>query len=188
MCSCSGTMCLDGTNYTYQSCDEEHIPWVSRICLEVLTKKIEEIRPVREKHMGQMRDLLRWKTPGWNCFMRDEWDIVPLHDLSRPGIYFERVPKFIQSNNGLTSWQVFHDHETLGVSLPHELEDPDNLLDLLQSKCLREFTITEWLDTYYNHRDEYPIWPEEYLKHPGMTKEQFNTLFGRDPEPDLIIE
>jgi hypothetical protein len=101
----------------------------------------------------------------------------------RYGIFMR--PKFKQSHNGLMAYQCFWDWDTKGVSLPQELEDPELLEDLVQGKRCREFTIDQWVETY-EKRDEYPIWPEEYLDHPGMDTDLFKKLFGREPNPDGV--
>lgn len=94
-------------------------------------------------------------------------------------------PTFQQSNNGLTSHQCFWDWDTKGVSLPTHLEDPELLEDLVQSKRNREFQIDQWVETF-KKKDEYPIWLEEYLSHPGMDVKLFRKLFGREPNNEVL--
>lgn len=116
---------------------------------------------VRPSHIEKMRELLVWK---FDSFMR---------------------PSFRKESNGLTSYQCFWDWDTKGVSLPDGLEDPEVLEDLIQSKRNREFTIDQWVETYEKFR-EYPILPEEYFEHPGMTLELFIKLFDREPNREIL--
>jgi hypothetical protein len=142
-------------------CDYSHIDFCYRVSLETLSRKISEISTPYQKDIQKMNELLKWK---FGIFMR---------------------PHFKKESNGLFSYQCFWDWDTKGVSLPESLEDPEILEDLVQSKKNREFTIDQWVETY-KLKDEYPIFPEEYLDHPGMDEKLFQTLFGRTPNENLL--
>lgn len=151
-----------------QSCSYDHVIWTVLVGFDTCRTKLSQLTVPRRNDVSKMDELLVWKDPG--VFMR---------------------PTFRQADNGLTATQCFWDWDTKGVSLPEELIDPERLSDLVQAKKNREFTIDEWKDTYWGvfeqnsviktKRREYPIPPEEYFSHPGMTIELFRKLFKRDP-------
>ena len=143
------------------SCSFDHVIWCVQVGLDVLNRKISEITVPWRDSIAKMNELLVWK---YGVFMR---------------------PAFRQASNGLTAEQCFWDWDTKGVSLPGALEDPERLADLVQAKKNREFTIDQWVETY-RLRNEYPIWPEEYMSHPGMDRALFKKLFGREPNPELL--
>lgn len=145
-----------------RSCDEDHVVWCERVAFDALMRKVSEITVPRRNDIEKINDLLKWKDPG--VFMR---------------------PSFEYQQNGLTAHQCFWDWDTKGVSLPKGLEEPELLADLVQAKKNREFTIDQWVETY-EKRDVYPIWPEEYLSHPGMDGKLFKKLFDREPNPDIV--
>jgi hypothetical protein len=142
-------------------CSPEHEYYCEQVCREALLKRILEMSKPYKADIEKMDDLLKWK---FGIFMR---------------------PVFHKEENGLTAYQCFWDWDTKGVSLPESLEDPELLMDLVQAKRNREFTIDQWVETF-SFRDEYPIWPEEYLSHPGMDLVLFRKLFGRDPNPEIV--
>ena len=156
------TQVSKGRKFYYQPCDIEHTIWCIRVGKEILCKRISELTKVTDHEIEKMKELLVWKYDG--IFMR---------------------PTFKQEHNGLFSYQCFWDWDVKGVSLPEGLEDPEILSDLVQSKKNREFTIKQWTETYQK-RDIYPIWPEEYFEHPGMTFELFEKLFGRKPNEIIL--
>jgi hypothetical protein len=151
-------------------CDHTHVDYCYRVALEVLSRKVRELSEPWKKDIEAMKDLLKWQDSG--VFMRQSFDYA---------------------DNGLTAYQVFWDYESKGVSLPEECEEPVLLSDLIQAKRNKEFTITEWLDAYWGiygdkyKRDEYPIWPEEYLSHPAMDDKLFEKLFLRKPNRDILM-
>jgi hypothetical protein len=154
-------------------CSFDDVIWCVQVGLDTLGRRISELSTPWRDSIAKMNELLTWKDPG--VFMR---------------------PAFKHASNGLTAEQCFWDWDTKGVSLPEALEDPERLADLVQAKKNREFTIDEWMDTYwgayeqngkvYRKRDEYPIWPEEYMSHPGMDARLFKKLFGREPDQELV--
>ena len=154
-------------NDTY--CPKESREGKEQECLRVLNLRINQSTLVKPKNIESMKKLLVWKDKF--SFMR---------------------PRVRQVNNRLSSYQAFWDWDTKGFKLPiwdnedRELgvEDPEILEDLVQSKRCREFTIDQWVETY-KLRDEYPIWPEEYLSHPGMDLTLFKKLFHREPVKEL---
>lgn len=139
-------------------CDNTHVEYCRIIGTEVLNRKLSEMTKVHKRDIEKINTLLVWKDEF--VFMR---------------------PKFYYAPNGLTAHQCFWDWDTKGVLLPTHLEDPEMLEDLVQSKRNREFTIDSWVETYAK-REEFPIFPEEYLTHPGMDLKLFRRLFHRDPE------
>jgi hypothetical protein len=153
-----------------EHCDDDHKIWCTQVATEnLLKKKLQVTKPKQ----AALDNILRWKDEG--VFMRTT---------------------FLYAANGLYGDQCYWDWDSLGVSLPKRLEDPERLSDLLQAKRNREFTIDQWMEHYWGtferdgktlrFRDEYPIFPEEYLCHPGMDETLFETLFKRKPEPALI--
>lgn len=142
-------------------CDYEHIVWCVRVGFDVLTRKLSEISVPWREDIEKMNELLKWK---FDIFMR---------------------PSFEYAQNGLKAHQCFWDWDTKGVSLPKALEEPELLADLVQAKRNREFTIDQWVETHQKS-DQYMIWPEEYLDHPGMDLKLFKKLFGREPNHDIV--
>lgn len=144
-----------------EPCEPLHEEYCRRVCEDVLPRRISEMSTPHRNDVEKMNELLKWK---FGIFMR---------------------PVFRKEENGLTAYQCFWDWDTKGVTLPEGLEDPELLADLVQAKRNREFTIDQWVETF-SLRDEYPIWPEEYLVHPGMNLRLFRKLFGRDPNPEIV--
>lgn len=142
-------------------CSYDHVIWCVQVGLDVLGRKISQLTTPWRNDIAKMDDLLVWKMGN---FMR---------------------PTYRQASNGLKANQCFWDWDTKGVMLPEGLEDPDRLADLVQSKKNREFTIDQWVETH-KRRDEYMIWPEEYLSHPGMDEKLFRTLFGRELNREIV--
>ena len=143
------------------SCSFDHVIWTIRTGYDCLSRKIGEMSTPYRRDVKKFDELLVW----------------------RDGNFFR--PKFKQAKNGLYADQVWWDNDTKGVSFPTELEDPERLEDLVQAKANREFAITNWLETY-ERKEEFPIWPEEYLSSPGMNVELFRKLFHRDPNPEIV--
>lgn len=143
-------------------CDHTHVYYCMRVGYDTLTRKLREMSHPFKDDIKKMRELLKWR--GDDVFFR---------------------PTFQLEHNGLKAYQCFWDWDTKGVTLPTGCEEPELLADLVQGKRCREFQIDEWLDTWAK-RDIYPIWPEEYLSHPGMDEKLFKKLFGRAPTPEIV--
>jgi hypothetical protein len=176
-CPCSASIEVDTEEqHLYcKPCEYHHVFYCMYVAYDVLKRKIAEMSEPWRKDIQTMEEMIRCWKPG-NVFMRNK--------------EFEYDP------NGLTAYQAYWDWESKGITLPNAVKDPSKLADLVQAKKNREFTIDQWMDIYWGtfeqsgvtryKRDEYMIWPEEYLSHLGVDVKLFKKLFGREPNQDII--
>jgi tRNA nucleotidyltransferase/poly(A) polymerase len=175
LCGCRAEIEVDTEKHRMRinPCDYSHVIWSCIVAQEALLKRISQIKKIWRDEETEIDKFLVWK---------------PNYPFMRPIIKYAK--------NGLFPHQAYRDWDGRGVgvqdpndpagTLPcYECEEPEKLMDLVQSKKCREFQIDQWAETY-KQRDIYPIWPEEYFGCLGMSEELFEKLFHRKPGPTLL--
>jgi hypothetical protein len=170
-CRCHGHIEVDSELHRFHihPCDYSHVNWCYQVVQQALCKRISQIKKVWRSEIEEIEKMLVWK-----------FDFP-----------FMRPAEITFKANGLSAYQAYRDWDGRGCGVQNgdlpcfECEEPEILADLVQAKKNREFQIDQWVETY-KLRDIYPIWPEEYLSHPGMNEKLFLTLFHRSPCQDVV--
>jgi hypothetical protein len=93
-------------------------------------------------------------------------------------------PKFKYDGGGLSAAEIMLRWETYGEALPESSSEPDLLAKYVQGKTSRDFYIKNWKEDVKNGW----LHPEELLYTLGFNEVEFRSVFGRDPDPLILIE
>ena len=115
---------------------------------------------VKQKYLNVLNRYLEWVT---NDFLR---------------------PKFEYDENGMSAAESMLRWETYGEALPTHTSEPDLLAKYVQGKTSRDFYITNWKEDVRNQW----LYPEELLYTLGFNEVEFRSVFGREPNPLILIE
>ena len=114
---------------------------------------------VKQKYRNALNHYLEWITD----------------DFLRPK--FEHDPDGIAADEAMLRW------ETYGEALPGASKEPELLAKYVQGKTSRDFYIKNWKEDVKQGQ----AWPEEFLYTLGFNEVEFNSVFGREPEPMTVF-
>lgn len=92
-------------------------------------------------------------------------------------------PKFGHDPTGLSAAEAMLQWETHGIQLPESSSEPDLLAKYVQGKTSRDFYITNWKE---DCKDNHCL-PEEFLYTLGFDEIEFRSVFGRIPDPIMVL-
>jgi hypothetical protein len=115
---------------------------------------------IKQKYQNALTHYLEWIT---NDFLR---------------------PKFGYDANGLSAAECMLRWETYGEALPTHSSEPELLAKYVQGKTSRDFHIKNWKEDVRNQW----LHPEELLYTLGFNEVEFLSVFGREPNPLILLE